>query len=95
MSSLLNELDDIRNSAVLDEFDDEVDMDETVDAPPPQPQGVRERERERNGGGDECGQQIGGLERGVSWWYVSVEPFGLTWYRVAPLMLPRLLLSSL
>lgn len=49
MSSLLNELDDIRNSAVLDEFDDEVDMDETVDAPPPQPQGVREREREEWG----------------------------------------------
>ena len=42
LSSLLNELDDIRNSAVLDDFDDEIDMDETVDAPPPQPQGVRE-----------------------------------------------------
>lgn len=46
LSSLLNELDDIRNSAALDDFDDEIDMDETMDAPPPQTEGVRERERE-------------------------------------------------
>eukprot|EP00903_Cladosiphon_okamuranus_P015453 g14271.t2 len=39
LSSLLHELDDIRNNAVLDDLDDEIDMDETVDAPPSQPQG--------------------------------------------------------
>lgn len=50
MSSLLNELDDIRNSAVLDDVDGGVDMDETVDVPPPQPQEVR-REQTREGGG--------------------------------------------
>lgn len=42
LSSLLDELDDIRQSAVLDDMDDDIDMDETVDAPPPRPQEVRE-----------------------------------------------------
>lgn len=46
LSSLLNELDDIRNSEGLGDLDDEIDMDEIVGAPPPQPQGVRETDRQ-------------------------------------------------
>lgn len=40
LSSLLGELDDIRNSSMLDDLDEDdvsIDMDETVDVPPPPP----------------------------------------------------------
>lgn len=48
LSSLLGELDDLRNNAMLDDAGDDlsVDMDETVDVPPPKSQGVSERLRE-------------------------------------------------
>lgn len=48
MSSLEDELDEIRTSKVPDDLDDEIDMDETVDAPAPPPQGVRDLKKERD-----------------------------------------------
>lgn len=45
LSSLLGELDDIRNSAMPDGLDNDVgiDMDETFEVPPPKAQGVSKK----------------------------------------------------
>jgi len=58
LSSLLNELEDIRQSAVLDDIDDDIDMDETVDAPPPRPEEVRESTGRGETGQSQRGQII-------------------------------------